>query len=209
MKPFNPLEKENLGKSVADSLIKQQPIPLDSIERFLGAGIYAIYYTGNFQSYAKLGEWNRDGEDMNFPIYVGKAIPKGGRKGNVSSEESAKGADLHKRLNEHRTSIKQAGNLAISDFWCRYLVVDDIWIPLGESLLIRRHRPIWNSLIDGFGNHTPGSGRFKGARPAWDVLHPGRTWADKCAESSLSEEQIRHHIDQFWVAYEKLELKKE
>jgi hypothetical protein len=44
MKPYNPLEKENLGKSVAESLIHQVPIPLGSIERFSGAGIYAIYY---------------------------------------------------------------------------------------------------------------------------------------------------------------------
>lgn len=209
MRPYNPLEKENLGKSVADSLLKQKPEPLCSIERFVGAGVYAIYYTGNFEPYAKLGEWNRNGDDLNFPIYVGKAVPKGGRKGKVSPDEAAKGSSLFKRLNEHRQSIEQTSNLAISDFWCRYLVVDDIWIPLGESLMIQRHRPIWNSLIDGFGNHTPGRGRFEGARPAWDVLHPGRSWADKCARSSLSEEQIRHHIDQYWIAYEKNELKED
>ena len=92
MKPYNPLEKENLGKSVADSLIKQKAEPLGSIERFLGAGVYAIYYTGSFAPYAKLGEWNRKGEDLKFPIYVGKAVPEGGRKGKVSPEESAKGA---------------------------------------------------------------------------------------------------------------------
>jgi hypothetical protein len=66
-------------------------------------------------------------------------------------------------------SLDQASNLEIDDFWCRFLVVDDIWIPLGESLLIQRHRPIWNSLIDGFGNHDLGSGRRKGARPNWDT----------------------------------------
>ena len=203
MKPYNPLEKENLGRSVADSLMMQAPVPLSSIGRFIGAGVYAIYYTGDFEPYAKLGEWNCIGKDLDFPIYVGKAVPKGGRKGKVSPEESATGTPLFQRLNEHRKSIEQTANLAISDFRCRYLVVDDIWIPLGESLLIRRHRPIWNSLIDGFGNHTPGEGRFKGSRPAWDVLHPGRPWADKCAPSSLSEEQIRHHIDQYWAAYQR------
>ena len=46
MKPYNPLEKENLGKSVADSLIMQMPVTLGAIERFSGAGIYAIYYMG-------------------------------------------------------------------------------------------------------------------------------------------------------------------
>ena len=201
MKPYNPLEKENLGKSVADSLIKQKPVPLGSVERFSGAGVYAIYYTGDFDTYSKLRDWNTSVDDLNVPIYVGKAVPTGGRKGNIDPEVSAKGAALFSRLDEHRKSIEQAKNLEIADFWCRYLVVDDIWIPLGESLLIQRHRPIWNSLIDGFGNHDPGSGRHKGARPNWDTLHPGRSWANRCAPSKLTEAQIRHHIDEYWNIY--------
>jgi hypothetical protein len=194
MKPYNPLEKENLGKSVADSLTNQKPVPLGSIERFSGAGVYAIYYTGGFDAYAKLAEVNSGEDDLNVPIYVGKAVPTGGRKGNVDPGISAKGTALFSRLEEHRKSIEQVSNLEIEDFWCRYLVVDDIWIPLGESLLIQRHRPIWNSLIDGFGNHDPGAGRHKGARPNWDTLHPGRSWADRCAPSKLTEGQIRRQI---------------
>jgi hypothetical protein len=201
MKPYNPLEKENLGKSVADSLIKQSPVPLGSVERFSGAGVYAIYYTGDFDTYSKLGVWNTSPDDLNVPIYVGKAVSTGGRKGNVDPDVSAKGTALFSRLDEHRKSLEQATNLEIKDFWCRYLVVDDIWIPLGESLLIQRHRPIWNSLIDGFGNHDPGSGRHKGARPNWDTLHPGRSWADRCAPSKLTEELIRHHIQEYWAIY--------
>jgi len=206
MKPYNPLEKENLGKSVADSLIKQKPVPLGAVERFSGAGVYAIYYTGEFDTYSKLRDWNTSVDDLNVPIYVGKAVPTGGRKGNIDPEVSAKGAALFSRLDEHRKSIEQATNLEIADFWCRYLVVDDIWIPLGESLLIQRHRPIWNSLIDGFGNHDPGSGRHKGARPNWDTLHPGRNWADRCAPSKLTEEQIRQQIDAYWTMYQGPEI---
>lgn len=201
MKPYNPLEKENLGKSVADSLIKQKPVPLDSLERFFGAGVYAIYYTGDFDTYSRLGNWNTNPDDLNVPIYVGKAIPTGGRKGNIDPDVSAKGSALFERLDEHKKTIRQVTNLEIEDFWCRYLVVDDIWIPLGESLLIQRHRPIWNSLIDGFGNHDPGSGRHKGARPNWDTLHPGRSWAVKCAPSRLTEEQIRRQIAEYWETY--------
>jgi hypothetical protein len=201
MKPYNPLEKENLGKSVADSLIKQRPTPLGSIERFAGAGVYSIYYTGFFDPYSKLGEWNSSVNDLKIPIYVGKAVPTGGRKGNVDPEISAKGTALYSRLEEHRKSIEQASNLEIDDFWCRFLVVDDIWIPLGESLLIQRHRPIWNSLIDGFGNHDPGSGRHKGARPNWDTLHPGRVWAERCAPSKQTEDQIRQAITEYWEEY--------
>lgn len=202
MKPYNPLEKENLGKSVADSLMKQKPVPLASVPRFSGAGVYAIYYLGDFDAYQTLRKWNPCSDELNTPIYVGKAIPTGGRKGNVDPDVAAKGAALFNRLDEHRKSIEQSSNLQIADFWCRYLVVDDIWIPLGESLLIQRHRPIWNSLIDGFGNHDPGSGRHQGARPSWDTLHPGRTWATKCAPSRLSEERIRQQITEYWETYQ-------
>lgn len=198
MKPYNPLEKENLGKSVADSLTKQESVPLGSIERFFGAGVYAIYYTGNFDAYAMIGVVNRGVAGPSTPIYVGKAVPTGGRKGNVDPQVSAKGTALFSRLDEHRKSIEQATNLQISDFRCRYLAVDDIWIPLGESLLIQRHRPIWNCLIDGFGNHDPGAGRHKGAKSNWDTLHPGRAWAIKCAPSRLSDIEIRRHIEDYW-----------
>lgn len=206
MKPYNPLEKENLGKSVALSLIKQKAVPLSSVSRFSGAGVYAIYYLGNFDAYARLKDWNKNSEDPSLPIYIGKAIPTGGRKGIVDPEVSAKGSALFSRLDEHRKSIEQAGNLSIEDFLCRFLVVDDIWIPLGESLLIQYYRPIWNSLIDGFGNHDPGAGRHQGARPAWDTLHPGRTWANRCAPSKLTEAQIRHHIMEYWNLYERPEV---
>jgi hypothetical protein len=202
MKPYNPLEKENLGKSVADSLVSRTTVPLGKIERFHGAGVYAIYYTGSFDAYAELGKWNCREDASLVPIYVGKAIPTGGRKGNVDPEVSSKGTALFSRLEEHRKSIEQASNLDIRDFSCRYLVVDDIWIPLGESLLIQRHRPIWNSAIDGFGNHDPGAGRIMGARPSWDALHPGRKWAERCAPSKLNESQIREHIRKYWAGYD-------
>ncbi len=39
-----------------------------------GAGIYAIYYVGDFPSYAPVAERNHDGR-FEAPIYVGKAIP--------------------------------------------------------------------------------------------------------------------------------------
>jgi hypothetical protein len=100
------------------------------------------------------------------------------------------GAALFKRLAEHAKSIEQAENLDIKDFYCRFLVVDDIWIPLGESLLIAKFSPLWNQWVDGFGNHDPGKGRYNQERSRWDVLHPGRGFALKCAERQESQEQI-------------------
>lgn len=201
MKPYNPLEKENLGKNVAESLLNSESLPLGQIEQFNGAGVYAIYYLGDYKAYKAFKKWNSDSSDLNLPIYVGKAVPTGGRKGKIDPELAGKGTSLFKRLADHRKSIEAAENLAIEDFYCRFLTVDDIWIPLGESLLIQRYRPLWNSVVDGFGNHDPGAGRYKGARPSWDELHPGRSWAIKCAPAKLSKSEIRQQISTHWSSF--------
>ena len=93
-----------------------------------------------------------------------------------------------------------AENLDGLDFFCRFLVVDDIWIPLGESLLITKFTPIWNTLIDGFGNHDPGAGRYKGLRPRWDVLHPGRRWSTKCALREETQGQLIQEVHNFFTS---------
>lgn len=172
--PYNPLHKRNLGESVAKALLTEPVGPLPT-ERFVGAGIYAIYYTGAFGAYEEIAKSNRDGK-FQWPIYVGKAVPASARKGGFGLDADP-GEVLHRRLAEHATSIEQASNLEIQDFQCRYLVVDDIWIPLAESLLIEKFYPVWNMKIDGFGNHDPGAGRRNQRKSSWDVLHPGRPWA--------------------------------
>jgi hypothetical protein len=185
--PFNPLNKRHLGESVGQAMLRQPVISLGDLEVFVGAGIYAIYYTGKFQGYEAIAKSNQ-GKSFNAPIYVGKAVPKGSRKG--GDLEAPPGKVLYNRLNQHTRSIEQAGNLEIVDFHCRCLIVDDIWIPLGESLLIAKFDPLWNKLIDGFGNHDPGNKRHAGLRPRWDVLHPGRSWAEKCQPREETAEQI-------------------
>jgi hypothetical protein len=189
---FNPLAKKNLGASVAEALLSRKAYPLGSIPDFSGAGIYAVYYTGPFLAYSALSEKNTGGK-LVVPIYVGKAVPAGARKGGIKG--GASGKPLFARLKEHSESIIAATNLDIADFHCRFLVVDDIWIPLGESLLIAHFSPIWNNLIDGFGNHDPGGGRYKGMRPRWDILHPGRAWAAKCALRPETAEQIAMEVE--------------
>ena len=98
------------------------------------------------------------------------------------------GNDLYRRLNEHRKSLDAVQNLSVEDFYFRYLVVDDIWIPLGESVLIQQTKPLWNNVVDGFGNHDPGKGRSNQQRSPWDMLHPGRIWAEKLAPGKSVEE---------------------
>lgn len=194
--PFNPLDRENLAASVGEALLEKEPVELGNLESFVGAGVYAIYYTGDFAPYRKLADANTD-RMWRAPIYVGKAIPAGGRKGGMSSNAKPK-PYLKKRLDEHAESIRSAtSTLNIDDFFCRYLVVEDIWIPLGENLMISRFSPIWNTLIDGFGNHDPGKGRYNGLRPRWDVLHPGRGWAVKCKERPETSDTIAREIEDY------------
>jgi hypothetical protein len=93
--------------------------------------------------------------------------------------------------------------LKLADFFCRFLVVEDIWIPLGESLLIKTFGPIWNCALDGFGNHDPGGGRYKQPRSPWDVLHPGRSWAMKCAENRRTKAEILASLQEYlseWIS---------
>jgi hypothetical protein len=194
--PYNPLDKKNLGVSVADALLARQIHPLPPTAAFRGAGIYALYYVGTFAAYEPLAARNR-GDNFEAPIYVGKAVPKGARKGGYGLDKPP-GAVLYKRLVEHAKSIEQAkSTLQLKDFACRYLVVDDIWIPLGESLLIERFSPAWNSVLDGFGIHDPGSGRYKGKRSAWDVIHPGRSWAEKSAPHGRKAEELMEATRRF------------
>lgn len=192
--PFNPLDKKNLGASVAEALVSQPAHPLGTITPFFGAGIYAIYYHGPHAAYSQIADANRvDTTNPSIPIYVGKAVPQGARKGKVMPDPTRSKA-VFNRLQEHAESIQATETLHIDDFTCRYLVVDEIWIPLGESLMIAKFSPLWNLIVEGFGNHDPGSGRYNGLRPRWDTLHPGRAWALKCKERSESDDEIAREV---------------
>lgn len=169
--PYNPLSKLNLARSIESEILARDLLPLDQVGRFRGAGIYAIYYAGNLDFYRPL----RDtlGTDNPRPIYVGKAIPPGGRTGGLRAESVPTNA-LSSRLAKHARSIAAARDLDVAEFLARYLVVDDIWIPLGENMLIETYQPLWNKVIAGFGNNPLGSGREAQKVSLWDILHPGR-----------------------------------
>lgn len=169
--------------------------PLSHLTQFSGVGVYALYYTGTHSAYASIPQLVEHGT---LPIYVGKAVPKGWRTGR---EGNAKGSlALYNRLREHAKSIDQVANLRIDDFRCRFIIFDGTeadLISTVESALIRRYRPLWNTVIDGFGIHNPGRGRTGQSPSQWDVLHPGRLWVRTLTGTAPSLDQVLQDIQTY------------
>ena len=163
-----------------------QPLPLST--RFIGSGVYALYYLGGYQLYRELSKFNQN--SCTLPIYIGKAVPPGWRTGRATSTATA---DLYQRLREHARSLQNTKNLQVNDFRCRFMILNDVEsdlvVPV-EASLIRQHRPLWNMVVDGFGNHDPGKGRYNQAKSDWDVLHPGRIWAERLTGIAPSLDKI-------------------
>lgn len=79
------------------------------------------------------------------------------------------------------------------------MIADDIWIPLAESLLIEKFKPVWNVLIEGFGIHTPGAGRKKQVCSKWDTLHPGRALARDLPPNPQTAAQLEQLVTDFFA----------
>ena len=193
---YNPLDKAHLAESIVREFFKRQLHPLAPSEAFAGAGIYALYYRGNFPLYREISEslkrflapGSGPTMDQPTPVYIGKSDPPGSRKGSFEDEAVEGGEEeaqeflttrpkhrrLYERLRQHQTSISLTKNLKIEDFRCRYMLVDEVWVALGEARLVDWFKPLWNVLIEGFGSKVEGSGRGSTARSVWDILHPGR-----------------------------------
>lgn len=195
---FDPLDYDNLTRQVVEELLRREAVGFNAIEPFRGAGVYALFYTGNLPMYERIRS-----EDATCPIYVGKAVPPGGRKGLASGANSTA---LYKRLMDHMQSIETTVNLSFDDFLVRYLAVKPVWIVMAERFLIERYKPLWNSCIEGFGNHDPGS-RRPGIRSHWDTLHPGRTgfWTAKVIDKH-DVADLQAKIKSFLIAVEAGEM---
>lgn len=168
---FDPADPRLFGVSAALALVGQTRSPLATIgERpFYGSGVYAIYYTGDFEPYQPIS-------GTEHPIYVGKADPAHPH----AKKPRTQGTRLHGRLRDHRKTIEKAGNLEIADFECRYLVVASGWQITAENALIGMFQPIWNketNILLGFGKHGDSADTRRNSRSPWDTLHPGRGWA--------------------------------
>lgn len=69
---YDPLNYENLARSVVTALLENQPVPLAPPAPFEGSGVYAIYYSGKLPFYSRVST-----KSCRTPIYVGKAVPEG------------------------------------------------------------------------------------------------------------------------------------
>lgn len=170
--------------------------PLPPPERFLGTGVYALYYTGNNPLYTRYKELNRLVYD--FPIYVGKAVPEGWRQSRIHDSDTTQSTALYRRLKEHSRSIKAGDGLCLADFSCRLVIFEkegSDMIGSIEDTLIKLTQPLWNSCVDGFGNHDPGKGRYEQARSDWDVVHTGRAWANRLNGVSNNKIDVLENIE--------------
>lgn len=197
VRSFDPLDYGSLSDSVAGALMDCALTPLESIEPFEGPGIYALFYCGGFPAYSSLVAVEKSAPGSH-PIYIGKAAPST-RMGNSDGllPDNLTGRNLYDRLRQHIKSIAQADNLRVEDFSAKMLVLSYIWVPMAESAMIGKYKPVWNSCIDGFGNHDPGSGRIRGVCSRWDTLHPGRPWVGKFPPRKETQSDLIHEAEQF------------
>src|SRR4051812_2838761 len=104
--PYNPLDKIHLAESIGAALEARPLEPLPPA-RFLGAGIYALYYGGDFKLYAPISRSER-------PIYVGSALSARSRRGiGGLGDEAPTRAAIYGRLRDHARSIGGATNLKL------------------------------------------------------------------------------------------------
>ena len=107
---YDPLDYDNLARSVVHALLDAPPNELPPDDAFFGSGVYALYYCGTLPFYADFAS-----EDLHTPIYVGKAVPSGGMKGSPSKIPQAT-TELYRRLGQHAKSVEQTHNLAGVNF---------------------------------------------------------------------------------------------
>lgn len=190
---------EAFKKLIDDACLFFARMPIHKLPpsfNFAGTGVYGIYYKGDFEHYSPLTKFN-DAE-FTHPIYIGKAVPKGWRQSRNSADLDTKTNELSSRLRQHARSIDIVLNLNLSHFYCHFMILDSNssdMIGTLEASLIKKYRPLWNSSLDGFGNHDPGSGRYEQAKSDWDVLHNGRLWAEKCKGKHNDFEVILRNIN--------------
>ncbi|OEZ99471.1 Eco29kI restriction endonuclease [Janthinobacterium sp. HH107] len=188
---FDAEKIERLLAPAFDFFMSSPAYPLSDLPRMPGCGVYGIFLVDAEGTHYT-------GWDTSRPIYVGKAVPPGSRQGRGEMD-----GNVHKlimRLQEHRRSLENASNLGSSRFECRFMIMNGYATDLigaMESYIIRHIQPLWNSHIDGFGNHAPGSGRYAQAPSEWDTIHAGRSFASKLTGAAPSIDSVLGKINSY------------
>ena len=183
---FDPSDPQRVGELISNTMLAQRKLPLAQVDKFWGAGVYAIYYNGDFDAYRPI-------KGTDHPIYVGKADPEDAHA-NTSEDQGLK---LTGRLLEHAKNIGKASNLRLDDFHYRYLVVKSAWQKAAEDHLIKVYTPIWNNetgICYGLGKHGDSAKTRANERSPWDMLHPGRIWACDNKPNRKTVAQIKADI---------------
>ena len=189
--PFvlDPTDPKTTGMLLGKLLEELEPVGLDKLGMFYGSGVYAIYYLGDFPAYQAI-------RGTRCPIYVGKADPSN-PKAKTPKEQ---GPRVCGRLQEHAKSIRAATNLSLADFACRYLVIQSGWQKAAEDYLIHTYQPVWNNEVgvcSGIGKHGDTA---RTERSDWDILHPGRTWANgQTSRSGQTPAKVSAAIETYFV----------
>src|SRR5689334_3611108 len=97
MVEYNPLDYANLTRNCVEELMRRPASSLSLSAEFQGAGVYALFYKGRLPLYERVRSI-----DATWPIYVRKAIPPGGRKGQRTAKSSTA---LYARISQHASSI--------------------------------------------------------------------------------------------------------
>lgn len=192
---FDPSNPNYMGRFTAAALLIQPRHPLADVEKFYGAGVYALYYKGAFKAYSQIS-----GKET--PLYTGKADPKVAHAENPTEQ----GESLSRRINEHKKSIELVsgdGGISLDDFEVRYLVTASGFQVTAENFLINYFKPIWNKetkICFGIGKHGDDAKTRRNKKSPWDTLHPGRKWA-LASEELKTPDQIATDISNHLRAF--------
>ncbi|WP_083949904.1 Eco29kI family restriction endonuclease [Herbidospora yilanensis] len=182
---YDPMDTRNITSVICRELEAQPLTPLPELPRFEGSGLYAIYYTGTIETlYVPLV-----GHDV--PVYVGQSHSHNSATGVAVSGRTP----LFSRVSGHGRSIA-GGNLTLTDFAVRLLLMPDVHADLGENGLRVNYQPVWNAILRGFGSNEQGSSTRKSARTKWDTVHAGRSrsYGSSPHDRDALIERARAHI---------------
>jgi hypothetical protein len=188
------MDTEHVTAAICQELERQPLVPLDPlVGRFDGSGLYAIYYDGrSVPLYRPL-------TGTKVPVYVGQALSHNSATGVAVRDPRP----LWGRVRDHHASI-DGSDLSAADFGVRLLCLPDVHADLGENGLRVFYRPVWNTILRGFGGHEQGSTTRQSARSKWDTVHPGRSrtfGADKHDRAKLIR-TVAEHIAIQLASYE-------